>query len=48
MSNSVLIKQHLREVLALCFNWKESAAEAHRTLVDAYGDAAPSYISCSE
>ncbi|EFN78778.1 hypothetical protein EAI_13076, partial [Harpegnathos saltator] len=24
-----------------CFNWKKSAAEAHRMLVEVYGDAAP-------
>ena len=29
MSNFVLTKQHLREVLIFCFNWKKSAAEAH-------------------
>jgi len=32
MSN-VLTKQHLREVLIFCFNWKKSAAEAHRTML---------------
>jgi len=26
--NFVLTKQHLREVLIFCFNWKKSAAEA--------------------
>ena len=31
MSNFVLTKQHLREVLIFCFNWKKS--EAHRMLV---------------
>jgi len=30
MLNFVLTKQHLREVLIFCFNWKKSAAEAHR------------------
>ena len=30
MSNFVLTKQHLREVLIFCFNWKKSAAKAHR------------------
>jgi len=37
----VLTKQHLREVLIFCFNWKKSAAEAHRMLVEVYGDTAP-------
>ena len=41
MSNFVLIKQHLREVLIFCFNWKKSAAEAHRMLVEVYDDTAP-------
>jgi len=46
MSNFVLTKQHLREVLIFCFIWKKSAAEAHRMLV--YGDTAPTDKSCSE
>jgi len=33
----VLTKQHLREILIFCFNWKKSAAEAHRMLVEIYG-----------
>jgi len=38
----VSTKQHLREILIFCFNWKKSAAEAHRTmLVEVYGDTAP-------
>jgi len=45
MSNFVLTK-HLREVLIFCFNWKESAAEAHRMLVEVYGDTAPTDKSC--
>jgi len=49
MSNFVLTKQHLREVLIFCFNWKKSAAEAHRMLVEAcYGDTAPTDKSCKE
>jgi len=36
MSNFVLTKQHLREVF--CFNWKKSAAETHRMLIEVYGD----------
>ena len=47
MSNFVLTKQHLREVLIFCFNWKKSAAEAHRMLVEVYGDTAPDK-SCRE
>jgi len=43
----VLIKQHLREVLIFCFNWKKSATEAHRMLVEVY-DTIPIYKSCRE
>ena len=47
MSNFVLTKQHLREVLIFCFNCKKSAAEAHaRMLVEVYGDTAPTDKSC--
>jgi len=42
----VLTKQHLREVLIFCFNWKKSAAEAYRMLVEVYGDTAPTDKSC--
>jgi len=45
MSNFVLIKQHLREVLIFCFNWKKSVAEAHQMLVEVY-DIAPTDKSC--
>ena len=48
MSNFVLTKQHLREVLIFCFNWKKSAAEAYRMLVEVYGDTAPTDKSCRE
>jgi len=48
MSNFVLTKQHLREVLIFCFNWKKSAAEAHRMLVEVYGDTAPTDKLCRE
>jgi len=34
----LLTKQHLREVL-IFFNWKKSAAKAHRMLVEVYGTA---------
>jgi len=48
MSSFVLNKHHLREVLIFCFNWKKSAAEAHRMLVEVYGESAPSDKSCRE
>jgi len=48
MLNFVLTKQHLREILIFCFNWKKSAAEAHRMLVEVYGDTAPTDKSCRE
>ena len=38
----------MREVLIFCFNWKKSAAEAHRMLVEVYGDTAPIDKSCRE
>jgi len=44
----VLTKQHLREVLILCFNWKKNAAEAHRMLVEVYFDIALTDKSCRE
>ncbi|EGI58084.1 Mariner Mos1 transposase [Acromyrmex echinatior] len=47
MSNFVLTKQHLWEVLIFCFNWKKSAAEAHRMLVEVYGDT-PTDKLCRE
>ena len=47
MLNFVLTKQHLREVLIFCFNWKKSAAEAYRMLVEV-GDTAPTDKSCKE
>ena len=48
MSNFMLIKQHLREILIFCFNWKKSVTEAHRTLVKVYGDTAPTDKSYRE
>ena len=41
-------KHHLRELLIYFFNLKKSAAEAHRLLVEAYGDAALNERSCRE
>jgi len=41
-------KRHLRELLIYFFNLKKSAAEAHRLLVEAYGNAALSERSCHE
>jgi len=32
-------KEHLREALLFCFHLKKSAAESHRLLVKAYGEA---------
>jgi len=46
--NFVLTKQHLREILIFCFNWKKSAVEVHRMLVKVYGDTAPTDKSCRE
>jgi len=48
MLNFMLTKQHLREILIFCFNWKKSAAEAHQMLVEVYGDTAPIDKSCRE
>jgi len=48
MSNFVLTKQHLREILIFCFNWKKSAVEAHGILVEVYDDTAPTDKSCKE
>ena len=42
----MLTKQ--REILTFCFNWKKSAAEAHRMLVEVYDDTAPTDKSCKE
>ena len=42
----MLTKQHSQEVLVLCFNWEKSAAEAHRMLVEVYGDNAPTDKLC--
>ena len=39
-------KRHLRELLIYLFNLKKSAAEAHRLLVETYGEAALSERSC--
>jgi len=41
-------KRHLQELLIYFFNLKKSAVEAHRLLVEAYGDAALSERSCRE
>lgn len=41
-------KQHLREVLLHLFFLKKTAAEAHRLLVDCYGDHALSERQCLE
>ncbi|EGI63187.1 Mariner Mos1 transposase [Acromyrmex echinatior] len=41
-------KRHLRELLIYFFNLKKSTAEAHRLLVEAYGEAALSERSYRE
>jgi len=41
-------KRHLRELLIYSLNLKKSTAEAHRLLVEAYGDATLSERSCRE
>ena len=41
-------KRNLRELLIYFFNLKKSAAEAHRLLVERYGEAALSERSCRE
>ena len=48
MSNFVLTKQYSREFLLFCFNWKKSAAEAYRMLVEVFADNAPTDKSCRE
>lgn len=48
MSDFVPTKRHLREILLFCYISKKTAAEAHRMLVQAYGDAAPSDTSCRD
>ena len=48
MSSSEPGKRHLRELLNDFFHLKKSAAEAHRLLVEAYGEAALSERSCRE
>lgn len=39
-------KLHFRHSLLLLFDLKKTAAEAHQTLVAAYGDQSPSYPNC--
>ena len=41
-------KRHLRELLIYFFNLKKSTAEAHRLLLEKYGEAALSERSCHE
>lgn len=48
MENFVPTTEHLRHSLLLFFNLKKSAAEAHRLLVEAYGEHAPSNTTCKE
>ena len=46
MSNFEPNKRHLRGLLIYFFDLKKSAAEAHRLLVETYGEAALSERSC--
>jgi len=48
MLGFVLKKEHLREALLFCFNLKESAAENHHLLVEAYREHALSETTCRE
>ena len=48
MSRFLPDKEHLREALLFCFYLKKSAAEAHRILVEAYGDNALSDTTCRD
>jgi len=48
MSRFLPDKEHLREALLFCFHLKKSAAEAHRILVEAYGDNALSDTTCRD
>ena len=48
MSSFEANKCHLRELFNYFFNLKKSAAEAHRLLVQIYGEAALSERRCSE
>jgi histone-lysine N-methyltransferase SETMAR len=46
MSNFVPTKQHLREVLLHYFVLKKNATEAHRLLMEAYGEYSPTDRTC--
>ena len=46
MSSFEPSKRHLRELLIYFFNFKKSAAETNRLLVETYGEAALSERSC--
>ena len=48
MSNFEPNKRHLQELLIYFFNLKKSAAEAHRLLVETYGEAGSNERSCFE
>ena len=48
MSSFELNKRHLRELLIYFFNLKKSVAEAHRLLIETYGEAELSERSCRE
>lgn len=48
MSNFVPTKEHLREVVLHYFILKKKAAQAHRILVEVYGEYAPSERTCQK
>jgi len=48
MSSLLPDKEHMGEVLLICFNLKKSSAESHRMLVEAYGDSALSETMCRD
>ena len=48
MSVCELNSRHLREILTSCFDFKKTAAKAHRMLSSTYGETALSERTCGE
>lgn len=48
MSNLAQEKREMRTALLFCYRLKKTAAEAHRLLVEAYGDNALSKTTCRD
>ena len=48
MTSYLPTKEHLREVVLLCFNLKKSATECCQLLTTAYGGYAPTEVACSQ